>query len=104
MARMLLLILTSGLLIGVLPTSNHMTVQMDEMAASRHGKMADENSAGDRSTMPCCNELAQTFTGCAFLVPEYGYVAISGGSERVGYSIPLIQTIYIEILAPPPKS
>ncbi len=104
MARMLLLILSFGLLVGVLPISNHMTMQMNEIAMSQHGTMADENSAGDRSAMPCCNELAQTFTGCAFLIPEYDYIALSGGSERVAYSIPFVQTIYIKILAPPPKA
>ncbi len=107
MARMLLSTLAFGFLVGVLPISNHMTMQimqMGEVAISQHGNMADENSAGDRSAMPCCDDIAQTFTGCAFLVPQYSSVGASKGSERVAYSTLLIQTIYIEILAPPPKS
>lgn len=105
-AKTLLVVLTFALLIGLSPMSNHMTVQamqMEEVTIS-HGDMAGENKAGENSAMPCCDEIAQTFTGCAFLVPQYSSVGASKGSERVAYSTLLIQTIYIEILAPPPKS
>ena len=107
MTRLLLILLTFALLIGLSPTSNHMfamqTMQIDEMTMSQHRDMADD-SAGENSTMPCCDEIAQFSISCAFLVPQFAYVVISGGSERVGYSAPLIQSIYIEILAPPPKA
>jgi len=86
--------------------SNHMTMQtmqMDETTMSQHANMAGGNSAGEKSTMPCCDEVAQFSISCAFLVPEYAYVGISGGGKRVGNSTPLIQAIYIKDLSPPPK-
>lgn len=107
MAKTLLVTLIFALLIGLSPLSDHMimqAMQMDEMAMSPHGNMAHEASGGDRSAMPCCDEIAQAFTGCVFLVPQYSSVGTSGDSDRVGHSTPLIQTIYIEILAPPPKA
>jgi hypothetical protein len=107
-AKTLLIVVTFGLLIGLSPMSGHVsampTMQMDETMMSRHSSMAGENSTEEKSAMPCCDEIAQFSISCTFLVPEYTYVGTPGGSERVAYSSPLIQSIYIKILAPPPKS
>lgn len=87
--------------------SNHMTmqtIQMDEMTMSQQSNLAGGNRAGEKSTVPCGDEAAHFSVSCAFLVPQFAYISLSGGNEQVGYSTPLIQTIQIEILAPPPKS
>ncbi len=107
MAKILLLTLALGFLISVSPITNHMTMQamqMDEVAMAQHDSVAGGKSGADDSTMPCCGEMAQTFAGCAFLVPDNGNVVLSRGSDRIGFSASIIQTIYIEILAPPPKT
>ena len=75
----------------------------DNMLMSQYSNMAGGNSAAENSPMPCCDEVVQAAMSCAFLVPQYAYVGLSGGNERVGYSTPLIQTIFTESLAPPPK-
>jgi hypothetical protein len=103
MARILLFILAFALLIGSSPLSNHMTSPMDAMM-TQHGNMAGENGAGEKSTMPCCNEVAQFSISCAFLVPEYGHIELSGGSVRVGISTALVQSIYLKAQSPPPKA
>lgn len=105
MARMLLFILTFGLLVGVLPIfSTHVTMQMDEVGMSQHDNRTDENKEGDRSPTPCCNELVHTFTGCVFLVPQYSSADLSGGNERVESPIPLFQSTFAQAVAPPPKA
>ena len=107
MTRLLLIVLTFALLNGLSPMSNHMTMQtmhIEKMITSRQSNMAGGNRAREKPTVPCGDEAAHFSTSCAFLVPQFAYIGLSGGNERVGYSTPLIQTIQIEILAPPPKS
>lgn len=88
--------------------SNHIssmqTMQMDEMKASQSNNMAHGNNAGKSSTGSCCSEISQSPLGCALLVPQSAYVDVSGGNERTGYATLLIQSFYIETLAPPPKA
>jgi len=106
MARILLIVLTFALLIGLSPISTHMssvqTMQMDETMISYQSNM-NHGNAGAIITGSCCDEMASFSIGCAFLVPPCAYVGLSGGSERIGFSTPLIQSIYIQALAPPPK-
>ena len=102
-----MIVFTFALLIGLSPISNHVfamqTVQMDGAMSSQHDDMDGGNSSGDNSSMPCCDELAQTFTGCALLVPQFDYVGLAWGSERIAGSNSAVQTIYIQTLSPPPK-
>lgn len=79
------------------------TMKMDEMKMSQQSSMTHDKNAGQDSTGSCCDEIAQSPIGCAFVVPQSAYINISGGSARVGYLTPLIQFTNIETLAPPPK-
>lgn len=107
MARFLFILLTSAIAMELFPIS-HPTVSMpkmhmDEMPMSYHSNM-EHGSAGDNSTGTCCDEIASFAIGCAFLVPQYTFVDCSGDNERVIDSNPLVQSIYLETLTPPPKA
>ena len=91
--------------------SNHMSsmqamsmdaAMMSQMVSSQ-GKTTQDN-AGDNSTETCCDFIATFAISCAFLVPQCAYIGLSGGSERVGISTPLNQSIYIKTVSPPPKA
>ena len=93
-------------LISLLLMPNHMsfteTMAMDEMI-SEHSNMRDQ-SARENSSGSCCAELTSCAIGCAFLLPQYIHLSLSGGSTRVVISNPAVQTICIETATPPPKA
>ena len=99
-----------ALLIGLSPISNYMLsvetlyidAAMTSQMVSSQGK-TDQDNEGDNSAL-CCDVIAPFSIACAFLVPQCTYVGLSGGSERVGISAPLIQSIYIKAVIPPPKA
>lgn len=99
------------LLIVLLPISNHMSaMQAMSMDAAMMSQMvssqakAPQDNAGDNSTETCCDFIATFAVSCIFLIPQCAYIGLSGGSERVGMSIPLNRSIYIKTLSPPPKA
>jgi hypothetical protein len=107
MARILFISLISAIVMGLLPMTHPMfsmqTTLRDEMAISHQDKM-DHGSAGDKSSGSCCDEIAQFSVGCSFLVPQYACLDSSGGSKQVVNSSPVVQSIYIETVTPPPKA
>ena len=76
---------------------------MTSQIASSQGK-TDRENAGDNSAETCCDFNSPFSITCAFLIPQCTYIGLSGGSGRVGYSTPLIQSIYIKAVIPPPKT
>lgn len=109
MKRTVLFVLMLVLLIGLSPMSSHhmfamQTTRTNKMMMVQQNNMLGGNTAGESSTGSCCDEIAQSFMGCAFLVLQEACIVLSGGNERVGYSTPLIQSSFIETLAPPPKA
>jgi len=107
MARIMFILLTSAVVMGLFPISHSMlsmqTMRMGEITISHQSDM-DHESAGDNSTGSCCDEIAPFSIGRSFLIPQYVCVEFSGGSKRVIYSKPVVQSIYIETLTPPPKA
>jgi len=85
------------------PMMSMQATHMDDMILSQYGQM-DHGSAGENSTGSCCDEIAPFSMICAFLIPQYAYIDLSGGSERVLNSSPVVQSIYIETAIPPPKA
>ena len=108
--KLLSIALGYALVVGLLPISNYM-VSMQAMrmdAASTSQTSVSQNNpaknAGGGSAGPCCDGIGSFSLTCAFIVPQSSCVTINGGSERVGYSTPLIQSIYIEAVIQPPKA
>lgn len=104
MARLLSITLPIALLMGLLPISNHMssmqTMRMD--ATAPHINNLQEN-AGDHSTSSCCDAIGPFVVTCDFMASQSARIPDYGGSERVAYSAPIVESIYIKTLAPPPK-
>ena len=107
MVRILFILLISAIVMGLLPMTHPMfsmqTTLRDKMAISHQGKM-DHGGGGDKSSGSCCDEIAQFSVGCSFLVPQYACLDSSGGSKQVVNSSPVVQSIYIETVTPPPKA
>lgn len=97
-----------ALLVALLSMPNYMSsmpsMSVDNMMASQQDNMNGESNEGKDSTGSCCDVIAQSSTGCAFLVPQSVYAGLFGGNERVECPTHQIQSIDIEILAPPPKA
>ena len=109
--KLLSIALGYALVIGLLPISNYMvsmqTMQMDAATTSQiAGSITSivHGSASENSTGSCCDAIAPFSVGCAFLAPQYTYIAPSGGSKRVVNSNPVVQSIYIQAVIPPPKA
>ena len=107
MTKLLFVVLTSAILVGLSPMSHHMSVRqtmhMDEMALSYQSNIKQE-SAGENSTGSCCDEIASFAIGCSFLVPQYSGIDSFGGSIRVMISDPIVRSISLKTLTPPPKA
>jgi hypothetical protein len=99
-AKLLSLVLGSVFLTGLLPLSNHM-LSMDSAA---YQSRMDQGNTSDTSTDTCCEAIGACLLTCDFMVFPSAYIGQKGGREQVTYSNPIIQLIYIEILAPPPKA
>jgi hypothetical protein len=107
MAKLLFTVLTSAILMGLSPMSHPMSsmqiMHTDEMTLSYQNNMQHE-TAGKNSTGTCCDEIASFAIGCSFLVPQYACIDAFGGIKRVMSSDPIVQSIFIETLTPPPKA
>lgn len=107
MPRMLFIVLTIALLIGLSPLSDHMLsmpgMKMDVMAASNQSNMAHE-SRDEHSTSSCCDAITPCSLGLDFLASQPVNIGSYGGSKRVASSHPTVQPIYIKTLSPPPKA
>ena len=103
--KLLHIILGVTFLVGLLPVPNHM-LSMQEMhmaAEASISSMAQEKPSGN-STSSCCEAIGSLLFGCDFIVIQSMYADLNGGSEQIAYSVPIVQSIYIQTLAPPPKA
>lgn len=104
MARFLFNLYIFATVMGLFPLIHPMqTMHGDEMTISHQSNMGHGN-AGKISMESCCDAIAPFYIGCGFLVPQYACIDFFGGSKRLINSNPLFQSIYIEILTPPPKA
>lgn len=105
-SKLLSAVLGSALLIGLLPMSNHMsfmqTMSIDAATASQSHIV--QGNVGDTSPRSCCDAIGPLSPACDFVISQSGYVAQYGGNERVEDTAPIVQSIYIETIAPPPKT
>ena len=103
--KLLHILLGVTFLLGLLPISNHMLsmqgMRMD--AAASQSITAHEKAAGNFSGS-CCEAIGSFLLACDFMVFQSAYADLNGGSEQIAYSVPIIQSIYIATLAPPPKA
>ena len=110
-AKLLIIVLGFAYLIGLFPTSNHMlsmqTTRMDATAtfqiAASQSNLAQGN-AGDNSPGSCCDAISAFSLACDFLVTQSACVTVYGDSDRVVNSAPVIQSIHIKSVTPPPKA
>jgi hypothetical protein len=83
------------------------SMRMDEAMASSmgasQGNGTTESTAED-SASSCCDAICPSSLSYTFLTPQYADIDLSGGSERVLNSSPVVQSIYIETAIPPPKA
>jgi hypothetical protein len=104
MVRLLSITLPIALLMGLLPISNHMssmqTMRMDATAAQINNL---QENAGDHSTSSCCDAIGTFVLTCDFMAFQTACIPDHGDSERVAYLAPIVQSIYVKTLAPPPK-
>ncbi len=106
--NLLSIVLASAFLVGSLPMSNHMSsMRMDKKLVSEI-TVSQTNVApwnvNNKSSGSCCDAMSPFSLACDFLVSQSGYVAQSGGSKQVVNLDPIVQSIYIEAFAPPPKA
>jgi hypothetical protein len=101
MARLLFLTLTFALLMGLLPISNHMSPMRMDATAPQINNL--QENAGDHSTSSCCVAIGPSVLTCEFMASPSACIPEYGDCERVAYSVAIIQAIYIQTLAPPPK-
>ena len=107
MAKLLLILLISAIVMGVSPRSHPMlsmlTMPMDERTISHQSNM-DHGSMGEDPASSCCDEIASFSVGCGFLIHQYVCIDCSGDSEQVVNTEPVVQSNYIETVTPPPKA
>jgi hypothetical protein len=107
MARLLFILFIFANVMGLFslthPILSMQAMHMDEMTIS-HQSSTDHGSVGDHSTGSCCDVIASTSIGCAFLAPQNIVIDFSGGNKQVINSSPLVQSIHLETLTPPPKA
>ena len=110
MAKLLLIVLSSAILMGLFPISHPMSamptmraMQMDEMTLSDQNNMEHER-AGENSAGSCCDEIASFAIGCSFLVPQYAFNDLAEGGTHVISLNPVFRFVYIETSTPPPKA
>ena len=103
-AQLLHVALGSVLLFALLPMPNHMmsiqTVHMDSAAPQIN---IVQGNAGGHSTSSCCDAIGPFVLTCDFLASQSARIPDYGVSERIAYSVPIAQSIYVRTLAPPPK-
>ena len=107
MPRILFSLLIFLMEMGLFPISHHMlsmdSPRMDKMTWSQQSDV-EHGNMGENFTGSCCDGLAPFSTGCFFLVPQFTWIDLFGGSEHIINSNSIVQAIYIETLTPPPKA
>jgi|SRR6266511_4984082 len=94
------------LLLALLPMPNQMlsmeAMGMDAVSSSQYYVL--QGNAVDNSTGSCCEAIGSFLLACDFMVFQSACVDVDGGSDQIAYSVPIVQSIFIESLAPPPKA
>ncbi len=75
---------------------------MDAVSSSQYYVL--QGNAVDNSTGSCCEAIGSFLLACDFMVFQSACVDVDGGSDQIAYSVPIVQSIFIESLAPPPKA
>jgi len=111
MSKMASIVSGFALLAGLFSVSGHsllmQPMQMDGKATAL--TVASQNNTApanmdDRPAGPCCDAIGSFSPACAFIVPQPGYAILSGNGQQIACSIPIVQTIYIQAVIPPPKA
>jgi hypothetical protein len=104
-AKLLHFLLGFTFLIGLLPISNHMlSMQAMHMDATASLGSPVQEKTSNNSTGSCCEAIGSFLLACDFMAFQIAFVGSNGGNNQIAYSIPIVQSIYIESLAPPPKA
>jgi hypothetical protein len=85
--------------------SNHissMRAMSMDMAVSQSDLV--QGNVADHSTSSCCDAIAPFVLTCDFMTCQSACIPEYEGGERVAYLVPIVQSIYIRTLAPPPKA
>ena len=110
-AKLLHILLGFALLIGLLPISNHMlpmqTMRLDATATSQFAAFQSnpvQRDAGGNSTRSCCDAMGAFSPACDLVVSQSVHVASYEGGKQIANSDPIFQSVYIHVIAPPPKA
>ena len=77
-------------------------MNMDTTGVSQ--SVTARGNVDDASTGTCCDATGSVSLACDFLVSQPACVTVYGGSDRVVNSAPVIQSIHIKSVTPPPKA
>ena len=77
-------------------------MSMDTRGVSQ--SVTARGNVDDASTGTCCDAMGSVSPACDFIVAQPACVALYGDSEQIAHSIPIVRSIYIETVAPPPKA
>ena len=106
------ILLVVALLLGLSPNSNRNMLSMQAMNIERSTNVrrlaspthiVQGNSGEHRAPVPCCDAMGQPSLSCDFMASTSVCVAFYGGSVQVLYSVPILRSVYLSTLAPPPK-
>ena len=95
-----------ALLIRLFPAFNHMASMQTVFAGAVMTYQNDvvQGNAGENSTGTCCDAMGVFSPVCDFMASQSAFVALYGGSEGVVNSEPIVRSIYVEAVIPPPKA
>ena len=103
--KLLSFALGSALVIGLSPMSNHMisrrAIRVEAVTGSQSHIV--QGNAGGNSSGACCDAIGTCSLVCDFMVFQSAGFARYGGSEQVVNSDPIVHSIYIVSVTPPPK-
>lgn len=102
------IVLASTFLFGLLPMSGSMpSMRMNIPKVSEITISPANTSPGNvngTSSGSCCDVMGSLLMSCDFMVSQCGHVIEYGDSKHVVSSIPIIQSIYLDAVIPPPKA
>src|SRR6266545_4332729 len=103
-AKLLHLILGFTFLNGLLPISNHMlSMQAMYMDSVTSISSPVQEKTSNNTTGSCCEAIGSFLLACDFMLFHPAYVSSNRGSDQIAYSVPLVRSISIKNLTPPPK-
>ena len=104
--RLLHIALESALLFALLSMPNHIlpmqAMPLDTVTIS--SSTTSQGNMGEHSSGSCCDAMGTFSLACDFMVSQSACIARDGGSNRVVTLVPVIQSISLETVTPPPKA